>query len=754
MMLLLREPTRKNTLIFSVLLGFALLSKYTATFLLPFSLLSLLLASLLLWKENEEQAAPYIRKASLSMLSAFLLAGIIIGIFVPAVFLRKSSFWDLLTGFSDSAPIIIGGTLVTLLLLTTDAVMFRSKALLASFSFLKKIPRTAFLSKTILLVPPTIFLIVITLQAFSFEAFVKVPFDVKNVGGIQGILGRIDPLEVAVLEFNPLVFSLSLPVLFGILSLLVFSRKKETREPFFRESILLSLFLIIFPLAQAFSGVIATIRYGIILYPAAAFLAALGYFRLVPILLEKKKSVGKPVILTTFTILLPLVLIIEVWISKPFYFNYTNPLLPDGRTVVDGWGYGGYEAAQYINSLPHERPPVVWSDYGGVCPFIKGICITNYRFDTEKYVPDYYVFTRRGEIRFNPGERSDEPGLVDAKSHYSKKPDWLLEIGGRPENFVKVVKADNELRASIITDIDHCVTRGAAPEAALDRFIAFTDERDVDITISLGDNLSHRLGDCSKHYREDLPFVVSKLNRTKSPNHWVLGDHDIASSDESYRFWLEQTGQKETFYSFDEKNTHIVILNTITGGEPLVRTCEDSGYCKESLTEKTRLDTLARDPRALSAHLKESGKTRAEFVTDRVTATKKYQDELAIVKMSRDANDRDRGMVLQRELDWLADDIAKTEKDRILVFSDHPLFPFTSYRKSYDILNGDKVREILEGSGKEVVAISGEAHLWYEEERNGIRYFIVDQFKNLEGTWGLFSWNKNSAPHMERIVGQ
>ena len=282
----------------------------------------------------------------------------------------------------------------------------------------------------------------------------------------------------------------------------------------------------------------------------------------------------------------------------------------------------------------------------------------------------------------------------------------------------------------------------------------FTDERDADLTVSLGDNLSHRLGDCSKHYREDLPFIVSKLNRTKSPNHWVLGDHDIASSDVSYDFWLETTAQKKTFYSFDEKNTHIVILNTITGGEPLVRTCEDSGYCKESLTEKTRLDTLARDPRALYAYLKESGKTRQAFIADRVTATKKYQDELAIVKMSRDANDRDRGMVLERELAWLADDIAKTEKDRILVFSDHPLFPFTSLRKSYDILNGDKVREILEGSGKEVVAISGEAHLWHEEQRNGIRYFIVDQFKNLEGTWGLFSWDKNSAPHMERIAGQ
>ena len=54
----------------------------------------------------------------------------------------------------------------------------------------------------------------------------------------------------------------------------------------------------------------------------------------------------------------------------PFYFNYTNELLPKNDIITTAWGYGGYEAAKFINNLSDDpKSTIVWTDYGGVCSF-------------------------------------------------------------------------------------------------------------------------------------------------------------------------------------------------------------------------------------------------------------------------------------------------------------------------------------------------------------------------------------------------
>ena len=306
--------------------------------------------------------------------------------------------------------------------------------------------------------------------------------------------------------------------------------------------------------------------------------------------------------------------------------------------------------------------------------------------------------------------------------------------------------SDNELRAAIITDIDHCPSREAVSTEKLEAFIDFSGEKKADFIISLGDNASHRLRSCSTTADMDARFVADYLRNSALPTHFVLGDHDIESNVKSYQNWLETTKRNETFYSFDLKNLHIIILDTVLGGEPMGLSCQEDAYC--TLIEN-RLSELN----------KISFKTYTQkYIDSKKTLTEEkkalnfiFQEMYNSRKITRSWSIRDRGQILEKELAWLSADINATQHSRVLIFSDHPLFKFTSQKKVYDVVNGDKVRELLEKSGKEIVAISGEAHLWHEEKQGNIQYYIIDEFRKSNGSWAYFTWNKDGF-HLEKEI--
>ena len=60
---------------------------------------------------------------------------------------------------------------------------------------------------------------------------------------------------------------------------------------------------------------------------------------------------------------------------------------------------------------------------------------------------------------------------------------------------------------------------------------------------------------------------------------------------------------------------------------------------------------------------------------------------------------RDKGSILEPQLSWLKSDLAKTEKEKIIIFSDHPLIAYAGKRKNYEIVNQEQVSQILENSG-------------------------------------------------------
>jgi hypothetical protein len=229
-------------------------------------------------------------------------------------------------------------------------------------------------------------------------------------------------------------------VLFFFLMQLFFPIKKITPTSFF-QIIAISSFLLIFNVATMISDTLTTIRYSIVLYPMIALVSAWGAYNL----LSAKKIAGLKYAPQYTTSLIFCLSLISLFLIKPFYFNYTSFFLPKDASITDSWGYGGYEASQYINQLPNVENLTVWSDYFGVCEFVKSKCITSYNFSNEQYKIDYFVLTGRGEKRYNPSSirwTMEPQATVQAYPYYSKNnPQWELYIDDRKANFIKIFKA-------------------------------------------------------------------------------------------------------------------------------------------------------------------------------------------------------------------------------------------------------------------------------------------------------------------------
>lgn len=279
---------------------------------------------------------------------------------------------------------------------------------------------------------------------------------------------------------------------------------------------------------------------------------------------------------------------------------------------------------------------------------------------------------------------------------------------------------------AIITDIDHCQIRNPVDIGSIEKVVEGADENGSKALISLGDNVSHRLGDCSDTANEDLPFITSKLRAFGENVLFVLGDHDIASSQESATFWKQQTHTEKNsgknYFSTDIDDIHVVILDTILGGDDMAESCKTDNECL----------ALKADPQTQDAY-------------------KAYKKE---VSLTRSSQKRDAGRIGITQQDWLVNDLTKTDKQKILIVSDHPLFPLTTERKSYHITGQSEVEKILQekkiSSNAQIIAISGEAHIWYHENRSDIDYYVLQEFKK-GNAWALLSWG--DKPLVIPVIG-
>jgi hypothetical protein len=206
------------------------------------------------------------------------------------------------------------------------------------------------------------------------------------------------------------------------------------------------IILFVFFFGAILSEVFVNVRYSIMLYPLFSLFSALGISEIIKYI--SNRSVSKHTAAKLFIFVSIFILAthsISLLCIKPFFFNYTNGLLPKKHVVTDAWGYGFYEAAEFLNSLPNAKDTVVWLDRSGVCQFFIGKCIASREIYVDNVSVDYLVLTRRGSIIKRPKPIStNEQHQFTNTDYYSKEslshPVWEINIDDRPGNFVKIIK--------------------------------------------------------------------------------------------------------------------------------------------------------------------------------------------------------------------------------------------------------------------------------------------------------------------------
>jgi len=367
-----------------------------------------------------------IRRFIIGYFLILAVAAAVFSLLMPAVFVDPSILYEGTIGFKKTSPLLAFiGFFIFIAILFIDAGVWKSRFLSLFLSRTKKIFMAVVLFVSAVMALS--FLAVFLNYALDNKPFVikDVPF---NTGRDKIFYGK-DIITKIFLELYPIVFSLTPLVFFSAAFIWI----KGMTHPFKEKKLVfvLSAFIISFYVGVLQQRLLISIRYGVMLYPIISILAAVGIYELFD--WEKLRNKWKIWIYVGIIAISS----VSLWLIKPFYFNYTNDMLPKGRIITGAWGYGGYEAAQYLNSLPDSDKLVVWTDYWGFCPFFKGACIKSTGIKNKSLIAsgmniDYYVVTRSGI-------ESDFAGIwKNIRKADSTDTVWHLAIDGREDNSVDV----------------------------------------------------------------------------------------------------------------------------------------------------------------------------------------------------------------------------------------------------------------------------------------------------------------------------
>lgn len=427
-LLFLKERKWYDAFLAGFFLGFALLSKYTTIIIVPYWFGSSVAYFIFQYDQFVEEGS--FRWRVIQIMAAFpfifALSILVYALLMPVSFINPEGI--LLKGneaFKDILPYlkIIGYIIAGLLL---DAIALKSWVLRKLFLPLKYLWNAG--SRAIL--GGSLIMFGFVFYNWTENNILKipqVPFDAGNAK----IFRSLDAIYQLFLEIKPLIFSLT-PIVLVLLAVtwILYILKKNPRNAF--PVFALSVLPLVFYAAVVQEEYLVHIRYSLMLYPPILTLASVGIIEIVPHLR------WRPLINILIITIIVSASLIEIKKIYPFYFNYTNDFLPKNDAIAGAWGYGGYEAAQYINSQSqHPEDLIVWTDYDGFCPFFKGLCIKDsdikwVGYQTANQVA-YYVVTPRGS-----GALKDT--FDKMKQNAADQPAWRLNIGGRQNNFIEVFK--------------------------------------------------------------------------------------------------------------------------------------------------------------------------------------------------------------------------------------------------------------------------------------------------------------------------
>ena len=416
----------------SIALGLALLSKYGAAFLIFFTF-AMTFAYPFFEQDTFHDRKKYANAMIVLLLGWMLCMAGAAGVFallMPATFAHPEYLAQGTFDFKHAKDVssifwsmgILAGTFLV------DALLLRGRVLFWILEKLRPLRQPFILLFTL----PLFTLAVFTLFNWGWHNhfhFEDVPYD----AGTGKEFTKLDLYWKPFLEIKPLVFTTAPVVLFpALLALLLLGWRRH------RFSFLLfvfSSFLVFYYAAILVQNILVHGRYSAMLYPAMTALAAL-FLTLVVERFPQKFRLGIGLLVAVLALALSAQSLVSYF---PYQFNYTNPLLPKLQDVTGAWGLGGYEAAQYLNALPLSMNLIVWSDYEGVCPFLRGFCIKGgavkwYNKGTFSGF-DYAVKTRRGSMQSESTWKKLEQ--MDA---FYPDPVWKIEIGGHPKNLVAVYK--------------------------------------------------------------------------------------------------------------------------------------------------------------------------------------------------------------------------------------------------------------------------------------------------------------------------
>jgi 4-amino-4-deoxy-L-arabinose transferase-like glycosyltransferase len=426
----LRVKEKKYLVFASIFLAFALLSKYSAIILIPFFLVVLIVDILFQYAKGQKLTGREIGKMFGAYLALVLGALAVFSVLLPAVFTQTRYMFQVFVKLNGFQNIIIA-IAFALLLFFVDVVFFQGKIL--SWLMVKLKFLADFAPRVVALIFLVLFLFVlyhwISDTTYAEGIMREVPFDTEKGGAFQ----EQSLFVKTILEFVPLLFSLTPLTLLALLFMLGKAILKKTAHS--KTVLFLLIFLAAFYAAMLLQNLLVTIRYGIMLYPLVLLLASLGIWELFS--WKRLEKINK----IWITVAILVVSFWSLWSTKPFYFNYTSDLLPQNRIITDAWGYGGYEAAQYLNNLPNAENLLVWSDYNGYCYFLKGDCIMGknngkFRLREGEPIPDYFIKTRRGTIMYRGMWNTINDKFLDNKG----EPVWEFNINGRAKNYIKIFK--------------------------------------------------------------------------------------------------------------------------------------------------------------------------------------------------------------------------------------------------------------------------------------------------------------------------
>lgn len=224
----------------------------------------------------------------------------------------------------------------------------------------------------------------------------------------------------------------------------------------------------------------------------------------------------------------------------------------------------------------------------------------------------------------------------------------------------------------------------------LDTAVSVLNRESLDFSVVMGDFVDQGI--------KDLPAVMSRLQRLKSPVYGLLGNHDYVDAPDKDSLFLHFS-MPSSYYKWDLEDWTFIILNT------------------NELSEYSTNEGSAafEDWKKLNKNLKDQGRKNAA----------PWNGGISTIQLS-----------------WLQEQLAEAEAASrdIVIFTHHPLFP----ENGFETLNNREILAVIEKHPRVRAVISGHHHegnfAWYKGfPMITLEGMIETESQNAYGIMRLFS---------------